>query len=402
MRICLCTAYFPPIIGGAENQAARLASGLARLGDEVSVVTRQIPGLPTREIRQGVRVYRVIRPGQRGALFGLGYCLSLLAFFLRPGRRFDVVQATSVHLGAYIACRLRRRLGYRVVVRPTGLGPDGDLASLARMPFWPLWRGGDVPTRQHVLSTIQRADAFVALNREIVAELVMHGFPARRILRIANGVPLVASLRDAEERRAERSRLGLGEGPVLLFVGRLNRHKGAGDVIGVLPSLAQRFPRPTLVLLGDGPLREELAALAESLGVSQEVRLLGESDPTPFLRVADVFVLPTQGEGMSNALLEAMGAGLPCVATRVPGNVDVISHGQTGLLVEPGKPEELAGAIGRLLADPALRLRMGEVARHRVRDIYSVDAMVAAYRCLFDRLIAGRDPLEGDPGAARA
>ena len=401
MRICLCTSYFPPIIGGAENQAARLASGLARLGDEVSVVTRQIPGLPTREIWQGVRVYRVIRPGQRGPLFGLGYCLSLLAFFLRPGRRFDVVQVTRVHLGAYVACRLRRRLGYRVVVRPTGPGPDGDLASFAHMPFWPLWRGGDVPTRQHVLSTIQRADAFVALNRQIVAELVEHGFPARRILRIANGVPLVASPRDAEERRAERSRLGLGEGPVLLFVGQLNRHKGADNVIGILPSLAQRFPGLTLVMLGGGPLREELAALAESLGVSQEVRLLGESDPTPFLRVADVFVLPTQSEGMSNALLEAMGGGLPCVATQVPGNVEIISHGQTGLLVEPGKPEELAEAIGRLLADPALRLRMGEAARQRVRDIYSVDTMVAAYRRLFERLVAGRGPLESGPEAAR-
>lgn len=402
MRVCLCIPYFPPIRGGAEHQAARLASGLARLGDEVSVVTRHIPGLPTREIWQGVRVYRVIRPGRRGPLFGLGYCLSLLVFFLRPGRRFDVVQATGVHLGAYIACLLRRWLGYRVVVRPTGLGPNGDLASLARMPFWPLWRGGDVPTRRHVLSTIQGADAFVALNREIVAELVTYGFPARRILRIANGAPLVASPRDAEERRTERSRLGLEEGPVLLFVGRLIRHKGPADVIGVLPSLSKRFSRPTLVLLGSGPLREELAALAESLGVSQEVRLLGERDPTPFFRVADVFVLPTQGEGMSNALLEAMGAGLPCVTTQVPGNVEVISHGQTGLLVEPGNLEELAEAIGRLLADPALRLRMGEAARQRIRDVHSIDAMVAACRGLFDRLIAGREPLESGSGTARA
>ena len=78
------------------------------------------------------------------------------------------------------------------------------------MPFWPLWRGGDAPTCQHVLSTIQRADAFVALNREIVAELVMHGFPARRILRIANGVPLVASPRDAGSGRRSGPGSGLG------------------------------------------------------------------------------------------------------------------------------------------------------------------------------------------------
>jgi glycosyltransferase involved in cell wall biosynthesis len=267
------------------------------------------------------------------------------------------------------------------------------------MPFWPLWRGGDAPTRRHVLTTIRGADAFVALNQEMTAELLARGFSAERIVRIPNGVPLAESVRDDAERRLARSRLGLPEGPLLLFVGRLNRHKGASDLIRALPSLTGRFPGVTLVLLGEGPLRGELSALAEALGVVSRVRLLGERDPEPFLRAADVFVLPTRGEGMSNALLEAMGAGLPCVTTRVTGNVEVVTDGETGLLVEPGGPDALAQAVGRLLEDPAWRVRLGEAARQRIRAHHSVPEMVAAYRGLFDRLIAGRAP--DRPEAAR-
>ena len=233
----------------------------------------------------------------------------------------------------------------------------------------------------------------------MTAELLAHGFPADRIVRIPNGVPLLESARDDAERRLGRSRLGLPEGPLLLFVGRLNRHKGASDLIRAFPSLTRRFPGVTLALLGEGPLRGELSALAEALGVVSQVRLLGERDPEPFLRVADVFVLPTRGEGMSNALLEAMGAGLPCVATRVTGNVEVVTDGETGLLVEPGGPDALAQAIGRLLADPLWRGRLGEAARQRIRAHHSVPEMVTAYRALFDRLIGGR--ASDRPEAAR-
>jgi glycosyltransferase involved in cell wall biosynthesis len=400
MRVCLCISYFPPVRGGAEHQAARLAAGLVRAGDEVTVVTRSLPGAPSRETWQGVRVHRAIRPGRTGVLFGAGYCLSLLGFLLRPGRRFDVVQATGVHLGAYVSCGLRNRLGYRVVVRPTGLGPDGDLASLDRMPFWPLWRAGDAPTRRHILHTIRGADAFVALNREMAAELTAHGFPGDRIVRIPNGVPIEEPVAETEERRQARARLGLPEGPLLLFVGRLNRHKGARDLVRALSALSGTHPNATLALLGGGPLREELSALAESLGVGPRVYLLGEREPGPYLRVADVFALPTRGEGMSNALLEAMGAGLACVTTRVTGNVEVVAGGETGLLVEPGDPAALAEAIGSLLADPAARLRLGCAAREWIRARHSVERMVGAYRTLFADLAAGRGIAPDRIGAA--
>jgi glycosyltransferase involved in cell wall biosynthesis len=103
---------------------------------------------------------------------------------------------------------------------------------------------------------------------------------------------------------------------------------------------------------------------------------------------------------MSNALLEAMGAGLACVATRVTGNVEVVADGETGLLVAPGEPTALAAAIGSLLADPAARLRLGTAARERIRARHSVERMVGAYRSLFADLAAGRGIAPDRIGAA--
>jgi L-malate glycosyltransferase len=389
MRVCLCTSYFPPTIGGAERQTAHLASGLVRLGDDVTVVTRHLPGHPIREVREGVQIHRVIRPGNRGVLFGLGYVLSLSAFFLRPAARFDVVQAIGVHLNAYVVCRLGRFRDYRTVVRPMALGPDGDLDVLARMPFWPLWRRGDPLTRRHILRRIQGADAIVAVNRELIGDLVASGFPSQRIVHIANGVPVPPSPCDRIAAMRIRHSLGIHDDPLLLFVGRLDQHKGAGRILPALSALRDRYPRIGLVLLGDGPLRDDLKTEAVRCGVQARVHFLGVQDPAAFLQAADVFVLPTRGEGMSSALLEAMAAGLPCVTTRVTGNIEVVTHNETGLLVEPGSPEALRETIARVLSDPALCSRLGQAARRHVQRTHSAERMVTEYRSLYARLTAG-------------
>jgi len=281
-------------------------------------------------------------------------------------------------------------MGFAVVVRPTGMGQNGDLGRLDRMPFWPLWRAGDAPTRRHILDTIRRADAFVSLNREMAAELCSRGFPPERIVQIASGVSVDSAIQGPEAKRAIRERLGLPAGPILLFVGRLNEHKGAGRLLRILPRLLARHADLTLVLLGDGPQRRELEGLGEKLGVSSHVRWLGERpDPEEVFRAADVFALPTQGEGMSNALLEAMAAGLPCVATRVSGNVEALTDEESGLLVKLDDPGGLTEAIGRLLDDGALCARMGRMAQARVRTHFSEERMVEAYRGLYYRLVSG-------------
>lgn len=403
MRICLYTPYFPPVVGGAERQASLLATGLAESGDEVTVVTRHLPGHPAHEVREGVQVHRAIRPGRRGALFGLGLLLTLFAFFARRRGAFDVVHVTGIHLGSYVPCRLRRRSGFRVVLRPMGPSPIGDLATLAGQRFWPLFQGGDAPTLRYLLRTIHEADAIVALNRELIAELVTNGFLQERIARINNGVSIPETAWNASRAQALRHSLGLPGGPLLLYVGRLHPQKGVDDLLRTLPALVRRHPELTLILLGDGPAEADLRALAAELGIAHRARFLGFRDPAPYLQTADIFVLPTWSEGISNALLEAMSIGLPCITTRVSGNIEVITHGEAGFLVEPRQPQALEQAIAASLDDPVLRLKMGRNARQLAREAYSVDRMVADYRSLFTHLVTdGKIPAALSAGLDRA
>lgn len=381
------------MMGGAERQASLLAAGLAKSGDEVTVVTRHLPGHPAHEVREGVQIHRAIRPGRWSVLFGLGLLLSLFTFFASRRGRFDVVHITGIHLGTYVPCRLRRRSGFRVVLRPMGPGPLGDLATLAAQRFWPLWRRGDTPTVRHLLGTIQEADAVVALNQDLAAELAATGFPPERIVRINNGVPVPDVAWDATSAQAVRRHLGLPGGPVLLCVGRLHKQKGVDDLLHSLPLVLKPYPELTLLLLGNGPFEADLKALASALGISSRVRFLGFQDPLPYLQAADIFVLPTWGEGISSALLEAMAAGLPCIATRVSGNTELIEHSETGLLVEPRQPPGLAEAISGLLEDTTLRRTIGRNARQRVQTAYTTKRMVADYRSLFIHLVtAGTIP----------
>src|SRR6185295_18528307 len=128
---------------------------------------------------------------------------------------------------------------------------------------------------------------------------------------------------------------------------------------------------------------------AERLGVADRVQLLGDrSDVPDVLAALDVFVLPSRTEGMSNALLEAMAAGLPVVATAVGGNPEVVAPDGSGLLVPPDDPEAMAAAVARLLAAPAEAARLGAAARRRVEESFGARAMVRRLEAVYTALLA--------------
>jgi glycosyltransferase involved in cell wall biosynthesis len=183
-----------------------------------------------------------------------------------------------------------------------------------------------------------------------------------------------------EERGAARAALGLPAGdPIAVFVGRLERVKGPDLLIDAWAKLAH--PAAVLVVAGDG---HERAAL-EARGVPR-VRFLGAvGDPVPLYRAADVAVVPSRSEGLSNALLEAMASGLSVVATAA--SAEVIEDGRTGRLVEP-RAEAIANALAGALG--ARHASLGEAAARAARERYSLDATAAAYVALYRRLIGGR------------
>ena len=158
---------------------------------------------------------------------------------------------------------------------------------------------------------------------------------------------------------------------VLLAVGRLHSQKAYDILLTAFADIANEAPKWRLEILGEGPLLEELQAMAKNLGIGSRVIWLGrESQPSVVYQRADLFVLASRYEGMPNALLEAMSTGLPVVVTNAsPGPLEYVENLVTGLVVASGDPHELSRAMLRLIQDPQLRGQLGEAARKEVRSL---------------------------------
>ncbi len=225
--------------------------------------------------------------------------------------------------------------------------------------------------------TLQRiahrlATHVTAVSAAVAETSVALGVPRERVTVILNGVD-VSRFGVAPATRAE---LGLEEGvPVIGSVGCLEPRKDYGTLLEALARLTADGRRAQLVIAGEGRLRDALTAQARALGLA--VRFLGERrDVERLLPVMDVFVLSSRQEGIPNALLEAMAAGRPCVATRVGGVPEVMADGRTGWIVPPSDPAVLAGALAEALADPREAARRGAAARAEVIAERSIAAMV--------------------------
>jgi glycosyltransferase involved in cell wall biosynthesis len=334
-------------IGGSQRQAGLLAHEVARCGLRVAVVN-QSPRLLRRHgsIDDGV---------ERVPLPVLGWC-SRASFFLAfllwatvNRRHFHVIHAhsTSAGLTAGLVGGLLRK---PVVVKVTGMQAVAALADPR-----PAWR-----LRRWMLN--RTAEVVVAVSTEMMHALSEAGIGARRRVLIPNGVRCTPGA--AAPRTATRARwVGQATGAVVLYVGRIAEVKGVRRLLRMWSAMPRR-DTATLLIVGDGPLRPELEREAAECGLDRSVRFLGShADVTTFYRIADVFVLPSVTEGLSNALLEAMAAGLPVVASDVAGNREVIEDGVNGVLVDWADPGAAAGVVLRLLDDAELRRRVGEGAR---------------------------------------
>ncbi|MEV0214664.1 glycosyltransferase family 4 protein [Micromonospora sp. NPDC050695] len=202
---------------------------------------------------------------------------------------------------------------------------------------------------------------------------------------IPNGVPLPAHPRASRDR--VRADLGLGPDDVaMIAVSRLTWEKGYGVLADALRRLPPSTTRRVLLVAGDGPDRDPIAAALTGIG-GVDVRLLGNRLDVPdLLAAADLFVFPTLHENLSNALLEAMAHGLPVVASAVGGNVEVLRSGG-GRLVPPGDPDALAGALSLLLDAPVERGHVGELGRKVVAEGYSLDVMLGALDRVYRRIL---------------
>jgi glycosyltransferase involved in cell wall biosynthesis len=235
--------------------------------------------------------------------------------------------------------------------------------------------------------------AVLANSRRVADDLQAEGCAHDRIGLIYNGVAL-QGLDRPTDRLAIRAGLGLRpDAVVAIVVANLIGYKGHSDLLAALASIQTSLPEGFEVLcIGrDEGARAPLEAQRAALGLDGMVTFLGvRSDVPELLGASDLSILPSHEEGFSNAVIEAMAAGLPLVVTDVGGNAEAVVEGETGFVVPPRSPEALAAAILRMAGDEALRRRLGEAGRVRAGRRYSLEACIDRYDALYRGLLEGR------------
>jgi glycosyltransferase involved in cell wall biosynthesis len=375
-RVRLVVGQFWPEIGGSENQCRRLASALARRGLNVEVWTRRLEAAHARVQRvDGVIVHR-LGPAARGfrlrRVERYAFMAALFARAWRLRHRFDVLHVHQVLYPAVVAATAARVAGRACLARVAGSGESSDFR----------WLTAGTGLRGALARRfLTRVVAVDPVTRD---ECLAVGFRAEQVAVIPNGVAV-------PERTADAGR----EPPQFLWTGVLRPEKRVDLLLRAWVAASEPGE---LRIVGEGSERARLEAQIRSKGLAR-VRMTGAvAEAAEEASTAQVFVLPSDAEGMSNALLEGMAAGLACVATAVGGNVHLLGgspgtiaagtfvRAEAGLLVPAGDEAGLAAALRALASSPSLRLELGAAARDRCLRHFSIESVADRYCALYREL----------------
>jgi glycosyltransferase involved in cell wall biosynthesis len=388
MHLLFVNYEFPPVGGGAAYASIATAREFVSMGHRVDFLTAATPGKTLTEVIDGVRVHRV-RAYRRGvhdaSVLGALSFVALAAIKLRSLVQQNNYDAYHYYFG-----------------QPTGL-----LSLVPGMhrnrPYVVSLRGSDVPGYDPALAWLHRPILPITRRIWCGAYRVVANSQALRELALisAPGLPIEVILNGATETAAIPAASGSDTGLRVLSVSRLIARKGLDTLIAALA----RSKRPDLSLdiAGDGPNRASLCQLAASLGVADRVRFHGFLDRSSLARLyaqAHIFVLPSVAESCSMALLEAMAAGLPLIATKVGGTMELVEHGYNGLMVGARNVDDLSAALETLARDPAQRERFSAANRRLVRERFSWHSIARQYESIFEKSI--HPPATADFGTGPA
>jgi len=374
LRVAFITQTYHPVVGGSERQLQKLLPGIVAGGVQPLVVTRGIRGAPGRSSVDGVDVVRY-GSNRFGPLGTVGFMIGALwaLYRFRPA----VMHAFSLMTPATIGALYRRFADVPMVLKILRGGREGDLDRVRHKPFY--------ASRRRLLG--RAIDAAQVISDEIDAEFAAFGVASEHRHRIVNAVDVQAQASRHGDVSMRESQAIPADATVFVYVGRLAVEKRIDRLIDAFRQLVEEHPHCRLLIVGDGPERDIVAAAA-----AQDARVVahGQSeDVAGVLAGASVFVQPSSTEGMSNSMLEAMAAGLPIVATDVGAARELLGNDARGWLIEADDTGQLARAMEAAL-DPTLARSRGSAALAHVEAHHSLDSTARRLTDIYRSLASNR------------
>ncbi|MFH1620165.1 MAG: glycosyltransferase family 4 protein [bacterium] len=378
LSVAMLTANFFPYTGGAEKQALELSKALVARGAGVTVLTRRLPGIPAKEEVEGVRVVRLPVAGT-GVVDSISFMFSSFFYLVAHAGDYSVIHVHLASSPALAACAAGKLLGKRVVVKLGGGRGLGEI-SLSGKTF--LGR-----LKLKLLAIFK--PVILSVNSDLLDEMKESGLGSIPAVLFKNGVDTGRYTPVAyHEKIAAKNELGLPNRIQFLFVGRLVPEKRIKEFIETWAEVVREKegnPEAGLLIVGKGPCETQLREAVKALDLDDSVIFAGEhANILPYYRAADIFVLPSISEGLSNAMLEAMSCGLAVMASRVGGTREAVQEGVNGLLFEPKDSQAIKTCMMKFIEDKNLAVRMGEKSRDMAVKNYSmarkIDELMEIYR----------------------
>lgn len=363
--------FFRESTGGSERQLASIIPFLQKRNIDISIISRHRTGIvaPDFEESHGVKIYR--GPNLVNNQISSAYYFFFTLTKLRQIQP-NIIQAQGLFSPTLTALTYKHFFqDIPVVLRVLRGGVLGDIIRLKAKPFG----------RRRLRDIAENTNGFLSISDEITKELLAENIPQHKIWEVPNGVDIERFKPvSSDEKQALRQRLNVSGDPVVVFVGRLAPEKRAGNLIASWSVVHDQHPNAQLLIVGQGADREKLEASA-----GDGIRFVGAVENVEeWLQVADIFVLPSIAEGLSNALLEAMASGLPIVVTAVGDAPQLIKPDKNGWCIPPDDIDALTTSFLEAFGNRDMLKVMGANNRQRIVDDYQLDVTARKWRELYD------------------
>ncbi len=369
MKILIATGIYPPDIGGPATMIEALADSLLKRGFNVELITYAAKGgIETN--KNGIKLIKVGR--NRSKVFSH---ISYFTQLIFAAKNADIVYATDLYSVGYFAYLLKKILGKKYIIRFVGdsawetavsSGETKDyIVDFQKKKYSP--RIEKLKKRRKKI--LLAADKVIVVSKFLAGIAQEIGVENSKVQVVYNSIDFWDYPEDLENISEIREKYGKNK-KIILTICRLAPWKGVNGIIEIIPALKEKIGGISFLALGIGPELEGLEKLAVNLGVSANVHFLGKirrRQILNYLKAADIFVLNANYEGFSHALLEAMKAGTPVVATNIGGNPEVIENNKEGILVGYNNREELLAAILRVLEDKAFAENLAARAKEKLK-----------------------------------